>query len=184
MMRGKMRFAAICGIILIFGASAVAVGKRARQADKEKAKAEAAEKADAKGDAADKSAPDAADKALAGPPRIEVKCNIPPITVTTAPAATPAPAPTSDEATSGKRSRSRGAQFDWGKIGHDLVLTLIFSLLGLAIALFGYFVYHWIVPFDLRKELEIDQNTSLGIVAGSIILGLCIIVAAAIASPS
>ena len=29
MMRGKMRFAAICGIVLIFGASAVAVGKRA-----------------------------------------------------------------------------------------------------------------------------------------------------------
>jgi putative membrane protein len=51
------------------------------------------------------------------------------------------------------------------------------------VALFGYFVYQWIVPFDLRKELEIDQNTSLGIVVGAIILGLCIIVAAAISSP-
>lgn len=178
MMRGKMRFAAICGIVLIFGASAVAVGKRARQADREKDKTEAAEKAAPQ----DKAAPEPAAPALAGAPQIEVKCNIPPITVNTAPAAVPAPA--SDEAAPAKRSRAKGALFDWSKIGHDLVLTLIFSLLGLAIALFGYFVYHWIVPFDLRKELEIDQNTSLGIVAGSIILGLCIIVAAAIASPS
>ncbi len=65
----------------------------------------------------------------------------------------------------------------------DLVATLVYSLLGLAIALFGYKVYDWITPFDLRKELEIDQNTSLGIVCGSIILGLCIIVAAAILAP-
>ncbi|MDY0001882.1 MAG: DUF350 domain-containing protein [Polyangia bacterium] len=178
MMRGKMRFAAVCGIVLIFGASALAVGKRARQADKEKDKVEAVGKAEKD----DKAAPEPAAPAEAGAAKFEVKCNIPPITVNTAPAA--APAPIDAAASPGKRSRSGGAAFDWGKIGHDLVLTLIFSLLGLAIALFGYFVYHWIVPFDLRKELEIDQNTSLGIVAGSIILGLCIIVAAAIASPS
>lgn len=175
-MRGKMRFAAICGIVLIFGASAVAVGKRARQADKDKAKVEAVDR-----DAPqDKAAPEPVVSAVAGTPKIEVKCNIPPITVNTA----AAPLPPSDQAAPGKRSRTKGALFDWSKIGRDLVLTLIFSLLGLAIALFGYFVYHWVVPFDLRKELEIDQNTSLGIVAGSIILGLCIIVAAAIASPS
>jgi putative membrane protein len=65
----------------------------------------------------------------------------------------------------------------------DILATLLYSLMGLIIALFGYQVYDWITPFDLRKELEIDQNTSLGIVAGSIILGLCIIVAAAIVSP-
>ncbi|MBN2723999.1 MAG: DUF350 domain-containing protein [Deltaproteobacteria bacterium] len=65
----------------------------------------------------------------------------------------------------------------------DILATLVYSLMGLAIALFGYKVYDWITPFDLRKELEIDQNTSLGIVAGAIILGLCIIVAAAIMSP-
>ena len=65
----------------------------------------------------------------------------------------------------------------------DIIATLIYSLLGLVVALFGYKVYDWVTPFDLRKELEIDQNTSLGIVAGSIILGLCIIIAASIMSP-
>jgi len=62
----------------------------------------------------------------------------------------------------------------------DLVATLVYALLGLALGLFGYKVYDWITPFDLRKELEIDQNTSIGIVCGAIILGMCIIVAAAI----
>ncbi len=78
--------------------------------------------------------------------------------------------------------RSAGS-WSWGKLGRDLLLTVVYSLVGLAIALFGYQVYHWITPFDLRKELEVDQNTALGIVAGAIILGLCIIVAAAILSP-
>ena len=168
MMRGKLRLALICGIAVIFGASAIAVGKKDKKAAK-KANTEQAT-----------TAPDAGDKAALGAPTtVDVKCNIPTIKVVTS-AAPLAPA-TSDAK---KGASAKAPLFNWSKIGKDLILTIIFSLLGLAIALFGYFVYHWVVPFDLRKELEIDQNTSLGIVAGSIILGLCIIVAAAIASPS
>ncbi len=166
-MRGKLRLAMICGIAIIFGASAVAVGKKAKKGAKEKV------------EKAEKVAPDAGDKALGAPTKVDVKCNIPPIKVIvgSAPAT-----PTSKSKAKGKAAK--GAMFNWAKIGKDLLLTLIFSMLGLAVAMFGYFVYHWIVPFDLVKELEVDQNTSLGIVVGSLILGLCIIVAAAIASPS
>jgi uncharacterized membrane protein YjfL (UPF0719 family) len=39
-----------------------------------------------------------------------------------------------------------------------------------------------IVPFSVRKEIEEDQNTSLGIIMGSIIIGISIIIAAAVAS--
>lgn len=166
-MRGKLRLAMICGIAIIFGASAVAVGKKNRKGAKEKTEKAA------------KVAPDAGDKALGAPAKVDVKCNIPPIKVVVSNAAAP---PAAKGKAKGKTAK--GAMFNWAKIGRDLLLTLIFSLLGLAVAMFGYFVYHWIVPFDLVKELEVDQNTSLGIVVGSIILGLCIIVAAAIASPS
>jgi len=62
----------------------------------------------------------------------------------------------------------------------DLVAVVVYALLGLVLGLLGYKVYDWITPFDLRKELEIDQNTSVGIVCGAIILGMCLIVAAAI----
>jgi hypothetical protein len=159
-MRGKLRLAMICGIAIIFGASAVAVGKKAKEGAKTEKQV----------------TPDAGDKALGAPTKVDVRCNIPPIKVNVT-AAAPPPA---DKA---KGKAAKGPLFNWSKIGHDLLLTLIFSLLGLMVAMFGYFVYQWIVPFDLVKELEVDQNTSLGIVVGSIILGLCIIVAAAIASP-
>jgi uncharacterized membrane protein YjfL (UPF0719 family) len=37
-----------------------------------------------------------------------------------------------------------------------------------------------VLPFSLRKEFEDDQNTALGIVLGCLILGISIIIAAAI----
>ncbi len=166
-MRGKLRLAMICGIAIIFGASAVAVGKKAKK------------DSSGKTEKVEKAALDAGDKALGAPTTVDVKCNIPPIKVIVGSAP-----PTSTAKGKAKGKTAKGAMFDWAKIGRDLLLTLIFSMLGLVVAMFGYFVYHWIVPFDLVKELEVDQNTSLGIVVGSLILGLCIIVAAAIASPS
>ncbi|MBU1238075.1 DUF350 domain-containing protein [Myxococcota bacterium] len=104
-------------------------------------------------------------------------------TVAPAPAQVTSAKPHEEIAPSKYRSK-RGGGGIFSRVSlADIVATLIYSLLGLAVALFGYKVYDWITPFDLRKELEIDQNTSLGIVAGSIILGLCIIIAASIMSP-
>ena len=36
------------------------------------------------------------------------------------------------------------------------------------------------VPFSLRKEIEDDQNTALGIVIAAVILGIAMIVSAAV----
>ena len=36
------------------------------------------------------------------------------------------------------------------------------------------------VPFSIRKEIEDDQNTALGIVIGAVIIGLSLIISAAI----
>jgi putative membrane protein len=36
------------------------------------------------------------------------------------------------------------------------------------------------MPFSLRKEIEEDQNTALAIIIGSVIIGMSIIIAAAI----
>ena len=61
-----------------------------------------------------------------------------------------------------------------------LLASLVYSLIGLAVFVAGLFVFRLIMPFDVHKEIEVDQNTSLGIVMGSFIIGLAIIVAAAI----
>ncbi len=64
-------------------------------------------------------------------------------------------------------------------LGH-LKTAAIFCFLGLGILALVWAVLVKVLPFSLRKEIEVDQNTSLGIVLGSLILGISIIIAAAI----
>ena len=62
----------------------------------------------------------------------------------------------------------------------QFVLTIIYSLLGLVFFGIGYLLFDKITPFSVRKEIEQDQNTALAIIIGAVIIGLAIIVAAAI----
>ena len=61
-----------------------------------------------------------------------------------------------------------------------IITTLVFSIIG--ILLFG--LAFWIIvksaPFSVRKELEEDQNVALGIVIASVIIGIALIVSAAV----
>jgi uncharacterized membrane protein YjfL (UPF0719 family) len=59
-----------------------------------------------------------------------------------------------------------------------LVTTLIFVFIGLVFFAVAYAVLSRM--FSIHKEIEEDQNTALGIVIGSIMIGIAIIIAAAI----
>ena len=59
-----------------------------------------------------------------------------------------------------------------------LVTTLIFVFIGLVFFAVAYGILSRI--FNIHKEIEEDQNTALGIVIGSIMLGIALIIAAAI----
>jgi len=59
-----------------------------------------------------------------------------------------------------------------------LVTTLIFVAIGLVFFTVAYGVLSRV--FSIHKEIEEDQNTALGIVIGSIMIGIAIIIAAAI----
>ena len=61
-----------------------------------------------------------------------------------------------------------------------VLASVIYSLIGLAVFVLGFYVIRLILPYDVHKEIETDQNTALGIVIGSFIIGLAIIIAAAI----
>lgn len=63
---------------------------------------------------------------------------------------------------------------------HQLVVAAVFSLLGLVILGLVWLFLVKVLPFSLRKEMEDDQNIALGIVLGCLILGISIIIAAAI----
>lgn len=62
----------------------------------------------------------------------------------------------------------------------QLLSTLIYSIVGVVIFGIAFWVMEKITPFSIRKEIEEDQNTSLGIIMGCVIIGLAIIIAAAI----
>jgi len=59
-------------------------------------------------------------------------------------------------------------------------LTIVYSLVGLVFFGLGYLLFDKMTPFSVRKEIEEDQNTSLAIIIGSVIIGLAIIISAAI----
>lgn len=65
-------------------------------------------------------------------------------------------------------------------IGPPIVYSLIFTLIGILVFAVAFWVMTKIVPFSIRKEIEEDQNTSLGIVIGSVIIGLALIISSAI----
>jgi len=59
-----------------------------------------------------------------------------------------------------------------------LVTTLIFVFIGVVIFAVAYGLLGLVYP--IKKEIEEDHNTALGIVIGSIMIGIALIVAAAI----
>ncbi len=59
-----------------------------------------------------------------------------------------------------------------------LVTTLIFVFIGVVIFAITYGILGFVYP--IKKEIEEDHNTALGIVIGSIMIGIALIIAAAI----
>jgi uncharacterized membrane protein YjfL (UPF0719 family) len=65
-------------------------------------------------------------------------------------------------------------------ISQALLSAVLFSVIGIAVFGAAFFVVAKVTPFSIRKEIEEDQNTALGIVLGSIIIGLSLIISAAV----
>ncbi len=69
--------------------------------------------------------------------------------------------------------------FDSAFLG-SLLESLIYTVLGAVLFAIAFVLIEKLTPFSVRKEIEEDQNTALGIVLGSMIIGLAIIIASAI----
>ena len=61
-----------------------------------------------------------------------------------------------------------------------IVDSLIYAVLGAGILVVSFWVITKLSPFSVKKEIEEDQNTSLGIIIGAVIIGLSMIISAAI----
>ncbi len=63
---------------------------------------------------------------------------------------------------------------------HDLIMTFVYSGIGLVIFGLFFFAVVKLLPFPVIKEIEEDQNIALAIIMGAVVIGLSIIIAAAI----
>ncbi len=61
-----------------------------------------------------------------------------------------------------------------------LVAAVVFALVGVVVLAGSFYMIAKLSPFCIVKEIEEDQNIALAILVSSVILGLSIIIAAAI----
>ncbi|HYO98458.1 MAG TPA: DUF350 domain-containing protein [Polyangiaceae bacterium] len=71
-------------------------------------------------------------------------------------------------------------QVDWTPFAKALVASIVYCVLGILLFALCFWILHALSPFSIRKEIEEDQNTALAVLMGSLIIGLSIIIAAAI----
>jgi putative membrane protein len=60
-----------------------------------------------------------------------------------------------------------------------ILSTIIYSFLGMIIFGIAFAIFNKLMPFSVRKEIEEDQNTSLGIIIGAFLVGLALIISSA-----
>ena len=61
-----------------------------------------------------------------------------------------------------------------------IINSVLFSLLGIAILLIGYLIIEKITPENTWKEIVQKNNVALAIVFGALIIGISMIISAAI----
>lgn len=64
-------------------------------------------------------------------------------------------------------------------LGQAIGYMILFSAIGIIAAIAGYKLFDKCTPGDLHNEIVQHKNVAAAIVAGSVILGVCIIIAAA-----
>jgi len=70
---------------------------------------------------------------------------------------------------------------DWiSQHGRPVVDSILYSALGTLVLVGSFWLIEKVLPFSLRKEIAEDQNVGLGIILGAFVLGISIIISAAI----
>jgi putative membrane protein len=65
-------------------------------------------------------------------------------------------------------------------LGEAAIDTAVFAAIGLAVFGIAFWLIVKIAPFSVKKEIEDDQNTSLAIIIAGVLIGISLIIAAAI----
>jgi len=69
---------------------------------------------------------------------------------------------------------------DWNVALHHLFQAVIFGTVGIGLFILALWLVARLSPFSAKKEIEEDQNVAFAIIVGAVLIGLALIVAAAI----
>jgi uncharacterized membrane protein YjfL (UPF0719 family) len=72
-----------------------------------------------------------------------------------------------------------GSTWHAASLWEAVLHMLLFAAVGIAGAVAGYKVFDCCTPGDLQKEIFENRNVAAAVVAGAVILGICLIIAAA-----
>ena len=64
----------------------------------------------------------------------------------------------------------------------NVVSSAVFAGIGLAVFGVAFWIMTKVAPFSMKKEIEEDQNVSLGIIVAGVLIGIALIISAAIHS--
>ena len=65
-------------------------------------------------------------------------------------------------------------------LGDAVISTAIFAGIGLAVFAIAFWLMVKIAPFSVKKEIEDDQNTALAVIIAGVLIGISLIIAAAV----
>ena len=77
-------------------------------------------------------------------------------------------------------ARALGMVVKMEELAPVIVTTAIFTAFGLIVFGIAFLIIVKATPFSIRKEIEEDQNVALAVVIGAVIIGIALIISAAI----
>lgn len=72
------------------------------------------------------------------------------------------------------------APFAHAPLWRTILDATIFGVTGIASLIVGYYIWELVTPYNLRRELQENKNLAVAVVAASVIVGMAIVVAAAL----
>jgi putative membrane protein len=68
----------------------------------------------------------------------------------------------------------------WAPFVQAVVSSIVYSTVGIVMFALSFLLINALTPFSIRKEIEEDQNSALAIVIAAVIIGLGLVISAAI----
>ena len=65
-------------------------------------------------------------------------------------------------------------------LGDAVVSSAVFAGIGLAVFTVAFWLMTKLAPFSVKKEIEEDQNVALAVIMAGVLIGISLIIAAAV----